>query len=316
MIIAKYIVGRLGNQMFQYAYCKTIKETVGGSLAFSFEKVKRQKEVDKDSCGFEDSLRFFSVDDYEVFTGDIQLHYGNKVQVFLYRMVYYIKRLFLKGLQCQSLLSRIGLFHYNDENYDFFKDLTYLKKRSIFRKLIICYDFLEYPEIFKHIRPILLKNFTPKYPPLECNKELYKLINSCNSVCISIRRGDFLNPKYADKYYICNEAYIKRAIEKIKQLTEKPILFFFSDDIKWVKVNIKTDLPSYYESGEDPVWEKLRLMYSCKHFIISNSTFSWWAQYLSRNESKIVISPDRWCNDESISVHHLISEDFITIPCE
>ena len=46
MIIAKSILGRLGNQMFQYAYCRAIKETVGGSLAFSFDKVYQQKETD------------------------------------------------------------------------------------------------------------------------------------------------------------------------------------------------------------------------------------------------------------------------------
>ena len=31
MIIAKSILGRLGNQMFRYAYCKAIKEAVGGN---------------------------------------------------------------------------------------------------------------------------------------------------------------------------------------------------------------------------------------------------------------------------------------------
>lgn len=315
-IIAKSIIGRLGNQMFQYAFCKAIKETVGGSLAFSFDKVLRQKEIDKSAEGFENSLCYFNVDDYEIFNGDAQNHYCNIIQLFLFRSIHHIGRCYLNGKSFQSLLSRIGLYNYNDKYNDFYKDIKYIKKKSLFRKLIVCYDFIEVPERFNSIRPILLNDFTPRFPPRESNKVLYKIINENNSVCISVRRGDYLSPQYAEKFYICDEDYIKRAIEKVKELIDNPILVFFSDDIKWVKENIKTDLPSYHESGEDPVWEKLRLMYCCKHFIISNSTFSWWAQYLSRNENKIVISPDRWNNDISTNDNHLISTNFITIPCD
>lgn len=314
-IIAKAILGRLGNQMFQYAYCKAIKEAVGGALAFSFDKVYHQKKVDKNAVGFEDSLRFFNVDEYELFEGDALSIYSNKVQVFLYRFAHYINRKWFKGKLWRILFSIIGLFCYNDKSNDFHKDIDYLKNKSLFNKLIICYDFLEEPDRFESIRPILLNDFTPKQPPLDCNKDLYTVIEANNSVCISIRRGDYLNPQYTDKFYICDETYIKKAIDKVKQLIDKPVLVFFSDDIKWVRDTVKTDLPSYFESGEDPIWEKLRLMYSCKHFVISNSTFSWWAQYLSRNEDKVVISPDRWFNDESKDIHHLISNDFITIQC-
>lgn len=101
------------------------------------------------------------------------------------------------------------------------------------------------------------------------------------------------------------------AIEKIKCIVENPVFFMFSDDIQWVRENVNTGCLTYYEDGTDPVWEKLRLMSACKHFIISNSTFSWWVQYLSRNGDKIVISPSRWFNNDYKSP--LIDEKWIKI---
>ena len=50
----------------------------------------------------------------------------------------------------------------------------------------------------------------------------------------------------------------------------------------------------FFETGKDDVFEKIRLMSKCKHFILSNSSFSWWAQYLSDSKEKIVVAPSRW----------------------
>ena len=143
------------------------------------------------------------------------------------------------------------------------------------------------------------------------NKKLYEIINNTNSVCVTIRRGDYLSTNNKNVYYLCDEAYFQKAIQLIATKVNNPVFIFFSDDIEWVKNNIKVKFEAYYERGDDPIWEKIRLMYSCKHFIISNSSFSWWAQYLSRNEQKVVVSPNRWYRKGCVTT--LIDEKFLTI---
>lgn len=54
------------------------------------------------------------------------------------------------------------------------------------------------------------------------------------------------------------------------------------------------DHPVAYVEVDVPDYETLRLMYMCKHFVMSNSSFSWWASYLSDNKEKIVVAPSYW----------------------
>ena len=305
-MISSYISGRLGNQFFQYAFVRSLlfKRGENESIKFNFSLVRAAGDA-KD--GFNDSLMLFHVLSYTEQNNDIVLADGSILQLIIYILFKLDQKTFriIKKEKWFSFFRRFGIIFQDYSDNTFNQEVP--KTKNVF-----CYGKYENPEYFDEIRPIILKEFTPRIPPLERNKQLYSIIESTNSVCISIRRGDFLSNRFKDRFLVCDKEYFLKAMEAAKKCISNPTFIFFSDDIDWVRKNIHCDVPCYYESGDDPVWEKLRLMYSCKHFIISNSTFSWWVQYLSRNEDKIVFAPERWSNIPN-EKSNLLSDSFIKI---
>jgi hypothetical protein len=70
----------------------------------------------------------------------------------------------------------------------------------------------------------------------------------------------------------------------------------FSDDIQWCKNHFIGNEFTFIEGFED--WEDLILMSLCDANIITNSTFSWWARWLSKN-NEMTVAPNKWFNYNS-----------------
>ena len=291
------ICGRAGNQFFQYAtvYAYMKKNNIKENINISFEELKKRKTDDK---SFYDTLSLFNVDDYNTID-KVKFTNYQMILDFLYRanlkVIRTIKRKMGKEMLYKDykildkiwhkILNKNGLYYYMPTNMNFYKS----RNRNI-----VFYGSFESEKYFEQFRNDILKMFIPKENEKSENKELYNIIENTNSICVTIRRGDFLIDKFKKDFYICTPDYFKKAICKMNEVIEKPQYIVFSDDVDWCKNNMNFPENTMYESGKDEIWEKIRLMYSCKHFIISNSTFSWWAQYLSRNENKIVIAPKIW----------------------
>jgi hypothetical protein len=92
-----------------------------------------------------------------------------------------------------------------------------------------------------------------------------------------------------------NKNYYFKAIEYIQQHITNPHFYIFSDDperaISIISLNENQFTLIKHNIGDELAYADLWLMSKCKHFIIANSTFSWWGAWLSKNHEKIVIAP-------------------------
>ena len=142
-------------------------------------------------------------------------------------------------------------------------------------------------------------NFRDPLSPENCR--WLERIDNCQSVSVHVRRGDYVaNLKNKSIYAACGLDYFLAAMDRIRAAHAGTHFFVFSDDPDWAR-------KAFYEwSGEIEIvdhnrggasYNDLRLMSLCKHHVVTNSTFSWWAAWLGERPGKIIIAPKRWLND-------------------
>lgn len=293
-MIQKQMIGRLGNQFFQYATIRAYMEKYGikDKLYFNFDLCRNG-----DGVGFDDALKNFNVLSYSEIN-KIKYTFDQKILVFFIKAIekiivntcgsqkkeYY---LFQFEKKIQKFINYYGIFWVRN-GYIPFSECKRNKNNLIF------YGFFESPKYFDDIKDILRIEFSPKTAISESNIKLGKKLFDEGYTCISIRRGDFVtNEKFKNIHFICDNTYFYGAMELLKEKVKKCKYFVCSDDVEWCEKNIKFNGETIFENKNNTLVDKIFLMTKCKNFIISNSTFSWWVQYLSE-EKNVVIAPSMW----------------------
>jgi hypothetical protein len=143
-----------------------------------------------------------------------------------------------------------------------------------------------------------INNVLTKYPEYTVNK----------TISVHYRMGDYINlhtlhPVKKTTYYI--EAY-KKLISKGVDIYDYDILYYCeeNDNDRVNNYNIEINNALYelygknlkYKKVADNVadWEQLLIMTSSKHYIIGNSTFSWFGAYLSSSNDPNICYPETW----------------------
>ncbi|MDR1673221.1 MAG: alpha-1,2-fucosyltransferase [Bacteroidales bacterium] len=267
MIVIRLRSG-LGNQMFQYAFFLQMQQWYGkDKVKLDIDtfhwKAHNGRELDKvfgidlaqDAIPAAVSLKMADVG-YDIKSKVLRRLRGSKHKHYL----------FWKQLQYENyrhLPEHVYLEGYwNEEIY--FRDVAG-KVRSIYR----------FPQ-----------------PQDSANRKLLRTVEAMVSVGVHVRRGDYI--RYPDILPMCSAAYYRQAAQIIRTKTrDEPHFYVFSDDPEWCRNNINLDGDTVFvdiNAGKD-AWKDMMLMSHCRHQIIANSTFSWWAAWLNPNAGKIVIYP-------------------------
>jgi hypothetical protein len=292
MIVVK-LMGGLGNQMFQYALGRhlSIKHNTQLKLDLSFLLDRTQKPN-------------FTFRNYDLDIFKITPQFAD-----------YFESLYGETPGCEKIVKNC-INRFRKFPLTIVQEKTFNFDEEILEKPNNCYfeGYWQSEKYFKAIERTIRNDFLLV---VDVDLQLQNQIQSSDSVCLNVRRGDFVTNPLTNKYHgVCNTEYFNKGIDRIKNYTEKPTIFVFSDDIAWCKENLDFNDPTVFVTHgyAGKKFEKyLKLMSFCKYFIIPNSTFGWWAAWLSVYEQKKVIVPQYWFANPEINTDDLLPADWIRI---
>ncbi len=252
--------GGLGNQMFQYAFYKSLvlnnKNAEFDTSYFKHINVHNGYELER--C-------------FGIVTPKCKKEHFNKVWQLVYSLMARMHKNSFMGVKTESFFKDFDLAQIGPK--DILNGYWQSEKFFVQNKAEIVKDFD-------------FKNISQK------SAEIVNQMKNTESVAVHIRRGDYLG--LARFVNLAETNYYKNATEYIKKNVENPVFYVFSDDAKWCRENMQFPGETVYvdfNKGKDS-YQDMYIMSQAKYNILANSSFSWWAGYLG--EHKFVIRPSKY----------------------
>jgi hypothetical protein len=257
IMLTCHLMGGLGNQLFQ----------IFTTIAYALKNCASFQFIDKKTLG----------------GGNCTLRY-TYWETFLYRMKPFLTPVFPPLVQIKE-----NGFRYND------LDMSALGKNQ---NVCLFGYFQSYKYFDQYSKTIIMLLGIEEF-----KTTLFKKYKCDNFISIHFRLGDYKNIQWVHPiatydYYMCSLSYI---LEAPNQPTISNVMYFCEDeDIDQVKQTIdklQKDFPQLtFERADNTLadWEQMLLMSCCRHNIIANSSYSWWAAYLNKTPDKIVCYPSAW----------------------
>lgn len=310
------MLGRMGNQMFSYAHARYIQEIFPTEkIAIDFSNFRQEDET------WINYLQYFEC----AKNIEIQKREMHIIQRAVLRLYYKAHSnwggysdAYVKERKWAKFLSFFDLYIFKNGYFPFCYSGHFKNKLLI--------GFFESDKYFLPIREILLKEFYINN--FLNNKSVSSLVDTIRkeaAICVGVRKGDFVslyNQAYCDicspRFYARGVDYLLEHTEELQRNKDDLKIFVFTDDISWVKENLAFHREVIYVTssvnGDIKPWEMLQIMTYFRYYIIPNSSFFWWGQFLSQELNRVVIAPSVWRSRDQEIYQDIYESNWILLP--
>lgn len=295
-MIVVQLKGGLGNQLFQYAVGRMLSLTHRTELSFDTSFLAN-RVPDKAKTFYNFELRHFSLPARIATQADIPFYSGR----------FSTRNRFTRGLHVLQIHAR-GFRYILQRQFEFDPRILALPDN------VYLDGYWQTERYFQIVANQLRTDLDIRFPLSPVARQMQVQMQTTTSVCVHIRRGDYM--EVVSQVGVVGADYIQAGIQHLAERFSGLHFYVFSNDPQWCIENLKIIHPHTFitpdNAGENDK-EHFMLMSSAQHFIIANSTYSWWAAWLAKNTTKIVIGPKTWSLDPKKNTNDVMPESWLRL---